>query len=264
MNSKEDKKIRPMPKGGRTGGTSFPRVTLKDALGYAKKLVTKTHSVPQPQDVIFSGVVGAKSGTGNVRIAALKQYGLIKGDAKTHYAAEILAKQIQAAPPEELLALYQKAMLRPPVFKKIFDAFHGDTVTKAKLKQRVADLHVHPDQTEACVDLYLAGMMTAGLVSVDGDKVTHLFPMTGSGNQVQEAEHSEDAASAAAEGSTYVEGNSESGGTADMKTSQDSTAKVALTKGPRAVFNVNITLDASLDVEKLAKQLDLLRRFGAI
>jgi hypothetical protein len=34
--------------------------------------------------------------------------------------------------------------------------------------------------------------------------------------------------------------------------------------GPRAVFNVNVTLDSSLDIEKLQKQLELLKRFGAI
>jgi hypothetical protein len=30
------------------------------------------------------------------------------------------------------------------------------------------------------------------------------------------------------------------------------------------VFNVNVTLDSSLDIEKLQKQLELLKRFGAI
>ena len=35
-------------------------------------------------------------------------------------------------------------------------------------------------------------------------------------------------------------------------------------KRPRAVFNVNVTLDSSLDTEKLQKQLELLKRFGAI
>ena len=34
--------------------------------------------------------------------------------------------------------------------------------------------------------------------------------------------------------------------------------------GPRAVFNVNVTLDSSLDIEKLQRQLELLKRFGAI
>jgi hypothetical protein len=40
--------------------------------------------------------------------------------------------------------------------------------------------------------------------------------------------------------------------------------KVNVQSGPRAVFNVNVTLDSSLDIEKLQKQLELLKRFGAI
>jgi hypothetical protein len=36
------------------------------------------------------------------------------------------------------------------------------------------------------------------------------------------------------------------------------------TATPRAVFNGNVTLDASLDVEKLEKQLALLRKYGAL
>src|SRR4051812_18032682 len=107
----EGKTMRQMPKGGRKGGIVFPRIALKDALGYARKLVSKTHTSAQPQDVIFSGVVGTKGGPGNVRISALKQYGFLKGDAKSNFSADELAKQIIAAPQEELTLLYRRAVL---------------------------------------------------------------------------------------------------------------------------------------------------------
>lgn len=135
-----------MPKGGRKGGSVFPRVALNDAIKYARKLVSKTHTSAQPKDVILSGVVGAKTGTGDVRMSALKQYGFLKGDTKSNFFADELAKKIAAAPPEELVPLYRQAMLKPTVFKKLFDTFHGDTISKAKLKQRAADLKVHPDE----------------------------------------------------------------------------------------------------------------------
>lgn len=163
-----------MPKGGRKGGSVFPRVALNDALRYAKKLVSKTHTSAQPNDVILSGVVGAKSGTGAVRMSALKQYGFLKGDSKAGFSADELAKKIAAAPSDEVVPLYQQAMLRPTVFKKLFDTYHGDAVTRAKLKQRAADLKVHPDETESCIDLYVSGMVTAGLVTVDGDRIVHM------------------------------------------------------------------------------------------
>ena len=52
---------RPLPK--RKGGTRFPRYNLKDALGWATKLVSKTHLGPQTADVIFSGVLASRGST---------------------------------------------------------------------------------------------------------------------------------------------------------------------------------------------------------
>lgn len=275
MTTAPEKQAREMPKGGRKGGSVFPRVTLNDAISYARKLVSKTHTGPQPSEVILSGVVGAKGGKGAVRMSALKQYGFLKGDSKTDYSAADLAKKIVAAPPDELVALYRQAMLKPTVFKKLFDTFHGDTVSKAKLKQRVADLKVHPDETATCVDLYVSGMTTAGLVTVDGDQVKHL-----ASSDVAAAS----AASAAAE--VEPETTDEEAGGVEPAQAEDSAGegtgsaangamvneKIANAQalsdinqsGPRAVFNVNVTLDSSLDIEKLQKQLELLKRFGAI
>jgi hypothetical protein len=272
MTTAPAKKARQMPKGGRKGGSVFPRLTLNDAISYAHKLVSKTHTARQPNDVILSGVIGAKGGTGAVRMSALKQYGFLEGDLKTNFSADDLAKKIAAAPPEELVPLYRQAMLKPTVFKKLFDTFHGDTVSKAKLKQRAADLKVHPDETATCVDLYVSGMTTAELVTVEGDQVKHL-----ASSDVEVAP----AASAAAETESETT-DEESGGEepTEAKDSGDEAGVVSTTEGekvvkahapkgigqsgPRAVFNVNVTLDSSLDIEKLQKQLELLKRFGAI
>lgn len=275
MTTVPEKQARKMPKGGRKGGSSFPRVVLKDAVNYARKLVSKTHTAAQPTDVIHTGVVGAKTGTGNIRMSALRQYGFLKGDTKSNFSATDLAKKIAAAPPEELVSLYRQSMLKPTVFKKLFDTFHGDTVSKAKLKQRAADLKVHPDETTTCVDLYVSGMTTAQLVTVEGEHVTHL-----ASSHVAAAS----AASAAAEAEPETideelgdDGTNEAGDSSDEgagvaangANDGEKAAKAQALKGtgqsaPRAVFNVNVTLDSSLDIEKLQKQLELLRRFGAI
>ncbi|WP_250512038.1 hypothetical protein [Caballeronia sp. INDeC2] len=273
----EEKKIRQMPKGGRKGGAIFPRVGLKDALIYARKLVSKTHVSAQPKDVIYPGVLGAKGSTGDIRLSALKQYGFLTGDAKSNYSADALAKQIAASPQEELIPLYRRAMLKPAVFKRLFDTFHGDTVTKAKLKQRAADLKVHPDETETCVELYLAGMLIAGLVAVEGDRVTHMasvdvsttpsvtdvstiepdLPVDVSADEVAGTESDADADTETETGiATSISSSSE--------TASDSPPANGAQPGPRAVFNVNVTLDSSMDIEKLQKQLELLKRFGAI
>lgn len=270
MSTAPAKTVRQMPKGGRKGGTIFPRVALSDALVYAKKLVSKTHTGPQPREVIMSGVVGAKSGTGDVRMSALKQYGFLKGDAKTGYFAEELAKKITAAPPDEVSALYQRAILQPTVFKKLFDTYHGDSISKAKLKQRAADLKVHPDELETCADLYVSGMVTAGLVTVDGDRIVHkasseLGQANGHAGEAQatddspEPQSDDDQMGGSAPETAEAAANEErtNGGQANGVSHPNP-------HGPRAVFNVNVTLDSSLDIEKLQKQLELLKRFGAI
>lgn len=268
MTTAPEKATRQMPKGGRKGGSVFPRVALNDAVSYARKLVSKTHTGPQPQDVIFSGVVGAKSGKGQVRISALKQYGFLAGDVKAKYSADDLAKKIAAAPPEELVQLYRKAILKPTVFKKLFDTFHGDSVSKAKLKQRAAELKVHPDETATCVDLYISGMATANLVTVEGDQIKHLAT---SDLTVEPSEHGASEPEMADDESIEVENGDDEGTelAADPENNDEQATRAQPLKatdnlGPRAVFNVNVTLDSSLDIEKLQKQLELLKRFGAI
>lgn len=268
MKAKEEgAKVRQMPKGGRKGGTSFPRVSLNDALGYAKKLVTKTHSGPQPLDVVYAGVVGAKSGTGNVRIGALKQYGLMKGDAKSDYVALDLAKKISAAPLDEMQPLLQRAALHPSVFKRIYEAFQGDTVTKAKLRQRAADLNVHPEETGTCVDLYVSALLTAGLAGIDGESVTHAAAgQTARAEavgvqQVADEPANRDQTDDAVNGTAPDE--NENDRTGENRDGRDDGTPAA-GRSPRAVFNVNVTLDSSLDTEKLEKQLQLLKRYGAL
>lgn len=267
-----DKKTRQMPKGGRKGGAIFPRIPLSDALQYAKKLVSKTHISAQPQDLIFSGVLGAKGSAGEVKISSLRQYGLLTGDSKKGYSAEELAKKISAAPQEELIPLYQQAILRPNIFKKLFDTYHGDTVTKAKLKQRTSDLRVHPDQAELCVELYIAGMLFAQLVAVDGESISHisLSELSGSEKQLHETHEIK---------GEYTENNAEDSGVIEAGIDNTANNTEAVTSydnagpsqqlkqdlsTPRAIFNVNISLDSSLDTEKLQRQLELLKRFGAI
>jgi hypothetical protein len=67
-----------MPKGGRKGGTIFPRLNLKQALEYSKKLVSKTAVAPQPGATILAGVFNNAGPEGKVRLSALKQFGLLE------------------------------------------------------------------------------------------------------------------------------------------------------------------------------------------
>lgn len=267
MNAPEKKK-KVMPKGGRKGGSSFPRVSLSDALGYSKKLVTKTHVARIPIDVVYSGVVGAKGSRGGTRASALKQYGLIVGDTKQNYSASSLAKEIAAAPQEELIVLYRDSALRPNIFKKLSETFHGDSVSRAKLKQRAAELKVHPDETETCVDIYLSSMQTAQLIQSDGELFNHIVPADGDTLKPDVTESSEvgqddveDEADA-----KFLGDNGSDSEDPDQRRDGGSPSEQRVRRGatPRAMFTVSVQLDASLDTDKLEKQLALLKKYGAL
>lgn len=248
--AKEPKK---MPKGGRKGGRRFPQYPLNDAVKWADKLVSKTHGGPQPADLIKAGVVEAKSGAGDVRISALKQFDLMEGTSKG-YAATALAKELRSAPEDEKSSLYARAALKPEVFAAIYETYHGDSVPLAKLKQRAGDLQVHPDAAAKCVDVYVETMEFACLVSRDGDSIVHAAKGATTpldrGEAHDEGESTEDS----------YERSQDDQHPADVQ--QDSGATG--TRRGVATVQVNINLDSSLDTDKLQKQLELLRRYGAL
>src|SRR5688572_28985133 len=115
------------PKGGRRGGKIIPHYGLEDALVWSDKLVSKTYNSPQPLDLIKASVVEAKSAVGDIRVSALRQYGLLSGTSAA-LTATPLAHQIKSAPVDEQKRLIKQAALRPEIFRGLFTTFHGDTV----------------------------------------------------------------------------------------------------------------------------------------
>ncbi len=261
--AKTDKKK--MPKGGRKGGSIFPRIDLEQAVAYAKRLVSKTHTGPQPKDVVYSGVFDVKGATGNERISALKQYGFAEGDAKSGFEASRAAKLMAAAPLEELVKHYRKATLGPKIFKALFDTFHGDKVSRAKLKQRAADLKVHPDKVDACVDNYVSSALLADLIMADGDDYLHVSHADLAAGSAGGGADSDDSEGKNLDPDAEIEADAER---QREEESEHESERDAIDQSdappPRAIFNVNVSLDSSLDTEKLEKQLALLKRYGAI
>lgn len=238
----------------RKGGTRYPRCTLEDCLVWARKLVSKTHSGPQPADLVLAGVVGATSSTGEIRLSALKQYGLLEGTSKG-YSATALAKRIASAPPSETQTSLREAALSPTIFKQLFDTYHTDSVTKAKLKQRAAELQVHPDETERCIEIYCATILVSGLGFAEGDKISHASPQSTSTDTSINSTFSETPTADSLTGSSQT----------DVIANVEPEVELPEAMRPmKAVFNVNVTLDSSLDTEKLERQLQLLKRYGAI
>jgi hypothetical protein len=247
------------PKGGRKGGALFPKLNLKQALDYSKKVVSKTHTGPQPEKTILPGVFGNAGPLGKVRASALKQYGLLEG-AVDAYKATDLAKAIDAAPEEDRAPLLQRAFLSSKVFQQIFETFHGDTVSKAKVEQRAKGLNVRPESAGECTQLFVESAITAGLGTLSGDSIC----------LVTAAATSSAADFGAADGmqdDVKEKNEDDSGGErerANAPARRNANGSESEKQGVKPGITLTLTVDPSSDPDKLEKQLKLLRQYGMI
>jgi hypothetical protein len=253
------------PKGGRKGGALFPKINLQQALDYARKLVAKTHTGAQPEKTILPGVFGNAGPMGKVRASALKQYNLLEGPIAAYKATQ-LAKDIGAALEEDLPPLLERAFLNAKVFKEVFDTFHGDTVSKARIEQRAKGLEVHPTSAEECAQLFIESAVTAKMGTLYGDslalvKAGETAPAGDAAPDVEhetELDEQEDEAAARAAPTTPPNPANISKG------KQPEPEKVAPPHLEKPVVTLSLTVDATSDPDKLEKQLKLLRQYGVI
>jgi hypothetical protein len=248
-----------MPKGGRKGGAVYPRIELKQAVEYARKLVSKTHTGPQPASIVLPGVFSSAATRGKVRASALKQFGLLDGTPKAYKATE-LAKQISAATPEQLPQLLKESLQKVTVFKTIFTTFCNDTVSVAKIRQQCSQLKIHPDSVNDATDLFVKSACFAGLAKADGDNISfaaHTPEQTGDNGDEEQAGGVDDVKQVEADG-----GASNDTGITQPDVNQGAKPKGTLPEGKKA--NIDIRIDPSMDPEKLDKLLTVLKKFGQI
>jgi hypothetical protein len=247
--------------GRRKGGTIFPKLNLKQALGYSTKLVSKTHTGPLPQTTILPGVFGNSGSNGKIRASALKQFGLLEGSVEAYKATQ-LAKDIDATPEGDRPPLIQKALLTSKLFKEIFETFSGDTVARAKIEQRAKGLDVHPDSAANCAQLFIESVITARLGTLNGDSISlsklgdvvAAEPESDTGTSDDTAEQAEkDPAD-----EQPIDEEPPSSEVDQLKPERP--GKQSAKPG----VNLNLTVDPSSDPDKLEKQLKLLRHFGII
>ncbi|CAN5642743.1 hypothetical protein BH20VER1_BH20VER1_05480 [soil metagenome] len=241
----EEKKI---PKGGKKGGTRFPQISLEQAVGFAKKLVAKTHTGAQPAKIILKGVFNNTGPLGGVRASALKQYGLLDGEASA-YTATTLAKNINSAPDEELPPLLITACLAPKLFKDLFDTFQSDSISVAKLRQQALQLGVHPDNGDKAVQMFVESTEFAGLAVRSGEDI-RLSTASEPADEGEEVPPPADDESPKQDENEPGEDNK-------------GNTRVVSPAG-RGQMNISLSLDSTMDPEKLEKYLKLLRDYGAI
>lgn len=249
-----------IPKGHRRGGTQFPRIPLKRAVEYAKKLVSKTHTGSQTATIILKGVFNNAGSLGKIRASALKQYDLLTGTTSAYDATE-LAKQINSAPPGEQMPLLQRACLKPKLFKSLFDTFQNDTVSKAKIKQQALTLGVHPDSGDEAVNIFVDSLTEAGLAhDAHGEfAISATFDAP-----VEQGEPSEATTTSSTldQPDFTPEQALEKSFSTDQK--RDKTTHQFSRAAGRSQMQINLTLDSTMDPEKLQKSLDLLKRYGVL
>jgi len=257
---------------GRRGGTIFPRIALEEALKYSKKLVSKTAIGPQPEQTVLAGVFGNSGGPGKIRLSALRQFGLLDGTV-AGYKATKLAKDIEAVPDETAKrTLLRRTVLSPKVYREIFNTYHGDLASKAQIRNRALGLDLHPDAGDTCTDLFIASAMTAGIATAEGDNVRLISATENSEAATPELPHEngEEADTIDLDDPETVVQNQDETAKKDLAphnsqaTVHDDPGNAVRPRQRVADVTLNLTVDSSLDGEKLEKQLALLRRFGLI
>ncbi|BCU79082.1 hypothetical protein [Luteolibacter sp. LG18] len=244
-----DKSKSPMPKGGRKGGTIFPRIDLSQAVVLSKKLVAKTHTSTQNETALLAGVFGLGD-KGKIKISALKQFGLMEGDSKA-YTASKLAKNLASSPPEDIGELLQEACMMPSIFKKLYEAFQNGDASVSRIRQLAMQHKVHIESAEQCVSLFLSSLTTAGLCVQEGDTVTiGLIKQS-----VSQGDDSDELLTS----SEMEESDEEKMG----NNAKDNFPEHRLPENRRPNgFQVSISIDPTMDPEKLEKHLNVLRRYG--
>lgn len=250
-------------KGGRKGGATFPRIDLKQAVEYAKKLVSKTHTGPQPQKVIYPGVFGVTSSRGGPKASALKQYKLMKGTPEAFSATE-LAKSISVCPNNEVSGLLVESLLSVGLFKTAFDTFKGDSVSGAKIKQQAASHNVHPDSLDEFLSVFVGSCVYAGIAKKDADNISFVLDahVQKIERKIEEAEEIDEVLE---EEDNLVDDEDISNDNEGVsKGEKPPKSNKREQEGMPKKADIQIRIDPSMDPEKLDKLLGVLKKYGQL
>ncbi len=175
----------------------------------------------------------------------------MEGDSKGYYASE-LAKNINAASDDDLQSLLSKAALNPPLFKQLFDTFHGEELSSARLKQQILKLNVHPDKAAECIKIFVNSLCYAKLAELLTEDTIKLVSLMDS--------EPEEISSVANLGKKDESNSKDQSGQIE----DDYDDNPESTSPTKSLVKVNIDIDPSMDPEKLEMHLKLLKKYGAI
>jgi hypothetical protein len=220
------------------GGTTFPRYDLGELIDYLKPIHSKTYNTTLNLDQMSSGVFGLKvSVTAKIKLSALRQFGLVNG-LNDALSASKLCADIAIRSGDERLLYLQQAFFKVKPFEEVFKTFKGGEAQKDKIAQYATDsLGVHPDNAPEFARIFIKSAIVARLGVGDENSIAL--------NSIN------------AESTTEVPQNTNQD--IPQITENEKQNYVKATKP-----GVTIQVDATLDPEKLKKQLDLLKQYGLI
>lgn len=253
-------------KGGKKGGTQFPRYSLDHLVIFLKNLASKTHINTVTIQQLNAGVfnVAAGSNRGKIKSSALKQFGLLEGDYQKLKATQ-LCRDISIAEPGEKEHLLEHAFFNVAIFSNAMKTFHNSTYEKSKIAQyAVSTLKIHPDMKEEFVKIFVDSAEVAGLCTVDGNTVSFLDKVPDDSTHNHEDENADGNDLHSADNSEVEDELDEERNFEDEKQNNNSQHSKQNNKSKNSNINVNIGIDPAMDPEKLEKLLKLLKSYGAI
>jgi len=220
------------------GGTTFPRYDLGELLAYVKPIHSKTYNTKLDLQQISIGVFNLKvSVAAKIKLSALRQFGLIDGPNNALSASKLCA-DIAVKSEDERLPCLQQAFFNVKPFEEVFKTFKGGEAQKNKIAQyATASLRVHPDNALEFARIFVKSAFTAGLGEGDENSIKLHNTDAESANEVPQTANQNVPQIEKQEKSNYIKSDKP---------------------------EVTIQIDATLDPEKLKKQLDILRQYGLI
>lgn len=262
---------------GRKGGTRFPNYNLKQLLPNLKELTGKTHTKPITIQQLNAGVFKTKANSipGKIRFSSLKQFQLAEGEYAA-ISASPLSTSIVLADGENKIQYLREAVFNVTPFKNTFETFQDSTVNKSRIKEyAVSSLRVHLESADKFVDAFLESAEVAKLCTNKGEEATFIStkqleaksPKVDPNPSVnQESETNDEFEDETPDES--IEENDESDIEDENLRKDNSNDNIndsaKTTKVSRTSPSIGIQVDSTLDPDKLAKQLKLLRKYGLI
>jgi len=155
----------------RTRSRAYPAIPLIAAVEAVRQLVGSLSWAANERDAVARawGYKNGKSGQAGRKIAALRQYGLLRSEKK-QYLPTRLARRIVSNDPAELQEARREAFLEPSLFKELVATYQPEGRLPSALPEVLTNKHGISDSAKHDVaEIFLASGQLAGVLNASGE-----------------------------------------------------------------------------------------------